>query len=95
MRYIGQFKGDLGAEFSELIFSKIEAIINSMTPLERRNPSVINGSRKKRIARGSGNKLEEVNQFMRQFEQMRKMMHQMSKMQGKGGGMNLPNMPKR
>ena len=76
-------------------FSKIEAIINSMTPLERKNPGVINGSRKKRIARGSGNKLEEVNQFMRQFEQMRKMMHQMSKMQGKGGGMSLPNMPKR
>lgn len=76
-------------------FSKIEAIINSMTPLERKNPAVINGSRKKRIARGSGNKLEEVNQFMRQFEQMRKMMHQMSKMQGKGGGMNFPNMPNR
>jgi signal recognition particle subunit SRP54 len=75
-------------------FSKIEAIINSMTPLERKNPGVINGSRKKRIAKGSGNKLEEVNQFMRQFEQMRKMMHQMSKMQGKGG-MSLPNMPKR
>lgn len=74
-------------------FNKIEAIINSMTPLERKNPGVINGSRKKRIARGSGNKLEEVNQFMRQFEQMRKMMHQMSKMQGKGG-MNMPGMPR-
>ena len=75
-------------------FSKIEAIINSMTPSERKNPGLINGSRKKRIARGSGNKLEEVNQFMRQFEQMRKMMHQMSKMQGKGG-MNMPGMPRR
>lgn len=76
-------------------FSKIEAIINSMTPQERKNPNIINGSRKKRIARGSGNKLEEVNQFMRQFEQMRKMMHQMSKMQGKGGGMSMPNFPGR
>jgi len=76
-------------------FSKIEAIINSMTPEERKNPNIINGSRKKRIARGSGNKLEEVNQFMRQFEQMRKMMHQMSKMQGKGGGMSMPNFPGR
>lgn len=78
-------------------FNKIEAIINSMTPEERKKPSVINGSRKKRIARGSGNKLEEVNQFMRQFDQMRKMMHQMSKMQGKGGGkgMKMPNMPRR
>jgi len=75
-------------------FNKIEAIINSMTPEERKNPSVLNGSRKKRIARGSGNKLEEVNQFMRQFDQMRKMMHQMSKMQGKGGGMNMPNFPR-
>lgn len=76
-------------------FNKIEAIINSMTPHERQNPAVINGSRKKRIARGSGNKLEEVNQFMRQFDQMRKMMHQMSKMQGKGGNMNMPNMPRK
>jgi len=75
-------------------FNKIEAIINSMTPEERKNPSVLNGSRKKRIVRGSGNKLEEVNQFMRQFDQMRKMMHQMSKMQGKGGGMNMPNFPR-
>jgi signal recognition particle subunit SRP54 len=75
-------------------FNKIEAIINSMTPHERKNPAILNGSRKKRIARGSGNKLEEVNQFMRQFDQMRKMMHQMSKMQGKGGGMNMPNFPR-
>jgi len=74
-------------------FSKLEAIIQSMTPDERRNPKLINGSRKKRIARGSGNRLEEVNQFMRQFNQMRKMMHKMSKMQGKGGGMGLPNFP--
>ena len=74
-------------------FNKLEAIINSMTPDERKNPGIINGSRKKRIARGSGNRLEEVNQFMRQFEQMRKMMHQMSKMQGKGSGMGLPKFP--
>ncbi len=67
-------------------FNKLEAIIYSMTPEERKNPAVINGSRKKRIAKGSGNRLEEINQFMRQFEQMRKMMHQMSKMQ-MGGGM--------
>lgn len=74
-------------------YKKIEAIIQSMTPYERKNPGSINGSRKKRIARGSGNKLEEINQFMRQFEQMRKMMHQMSKMQGKGGGMGMPKFP--
>ena len=74
-------------------YKKIEAIIQSMTPYERKNPGSINGSRKKRIARGSGNKLEEINQFMRQFEQMRKMMHQMSKIQGKGGGMGMPKFP--
>jgi signal recognition particle subunit SRP54 len=77
-------------------FNKLEAIIQSMTPQERKDPGIINGSRKKRIARGSGNRLEEVNQFMRQFEQMRKMMHQMSKMQGGGGkGMGLPKFPGR
>ena len=74
-------------------FTKLEAIIQSMTPQERKNPTLINGSRKKRIAKGSGKQLEEINQFMRQFEQMRKMMHQMSKMQGKGKGMGFPNMP--
>ncbi len=75
-------------------FNKLEAIIQSMTPAERKDPSIINGSRKKRIAKGSGNRLEEVNQFMRQFEQMRKMMHRMSKMQGGGGGgMGLPKFP--
>ncbi|MCP4438625.1 MAG: signal recognition particle protein [Aureispira sp.] len=83
-------------DIDDKAFSKIEAIILSMTPVERKNPALLNGSRKKRIARGSGNKLEEVNQFMRQFEQMRKMMFQMSKMQGKGGGRNMqmPGMPK-
>ncbi|MCH2046877.1 MAG: signal recognition particle protein, partial [Saprospiraceae bacterium] len=82
-------------DIDDKAFSKIEAIILSMTPKERKDPSLLNGSRKKRIARGSGNKLEEVNQFMRQFEQMRKMMFQMSKMQGKGGrNMQMPGMPK-
>lgn len=82
-------------DIDDKAFSKIEAIILSMTPNERKDPALLNGSRKKRIARGSGNKVEEVNQFMRQFEQMRKMMFQMSKMQGKGGkNMQMPNMPK-
>lgn len=83
-------------DIDDKAFSKIEAIILSMTLEERQDPALLNGSRKKRIARGSGNKVEEVNQFMRQFEQMRKMMFQMSKMQGKGGGRNMqmPNMPK-
>ncbi|EJF52134.1 signal recognition particle protein [Saprospira grandis DSM 2844] len=75
-------------------FNKIEAIILSMTPEERENPGVINGSRKKRIAKGSGNRVEEINQFLRQFEQMRKMMFQMSKMQAGGGNMRMPNIPR-
>ncbi|MFQ6611760.1 MAG: signal recognition particle protein [Fidelibacterota bacterium] len=57
-----------------------EAIINSMTPEERRNPQVLNGSRRQRIARGSGRSVQEVNQLLRQFNQMQKMFKQMGKM---------------
>ncbi len=56
-------------------FKSIEAIIDSMTPYERSHPEVMNGSRRKRIADGSGTKLEEVNRLLKQFEQTRKMMH--------------------
>lgn len=72
-------------------FNKIEAIIYSMTPEERSNPDLMNGKRRKRIADGSGNSIQEVNQFLKQFDQMKKMMRNMSKMQGLGksfgGGM--------
>ncbi len=61
---------------------RIEAIIQSMTMKERQNPSIINASRKKRIAAGSGNDVHEVNQLLKQFEQMQKMMKQFS-----GGGL--------
>lgn len=80
-------------DIDDTAFAKIEAIIDSMTPQERSNPGLLNGSRKKRIAKGSGNRIEEINQFLRQFDQMRKMMFQMSKMQGKGGNMKMPNLP--
>lgn len=63
-------------------FKGIEAIIHSMTPSERSNPSTINASRKKRIAKGSGTSVQEVNQLMKQFSQMSKMMKMM---QGGGG----------
>lgn len=56
-------------------FKSIEAIIGSMTPYERRNPEIINGSRRQRIARGSGTTLQEVNRLLKQFEDTRKMMH--------------------
>ncbi|MEO7444411.1 MAG: signal recognition particle protein [Ferruginibacter sp.] len=61
-------------------FKGIEAMINSMTLQERRNPDVINGSRKQRIATGSGKDLAELNQFLKQFEQMKAMMKTMNKM---------------
>nr|HMQ61912.1 signal recognition particle protein [Flavilitoribacter sp.] len=59
--------------------NKVEAIIQSMTPQERENPDLINMNRKKRIALGCGQKLDDINRFMKQFEQMRQFMHQMSK----------------
>ena len=55
-------------------FKHIEAIIHSMTPLERTNPSVLNGSRRQRIAKGSGTNIQEVNKLIKQFDEMRKMM---------------------
>lgn len=58
-------------------FSHIEAIILSMTPSERKNPKIIKASRKRRIAKGSGRNVEEVNRLLKQFEQMKKMMKQM------------------
>ncbi len=68
-------------------FKPIEAIIRSMTPLERANPEVLNGSRKKRIAQGSGTSIQEVNNLLKQFSGMRKMMRTMNKMSGVKKGM--------
>ena len=74
-------------------FKKIEAIILSMTPEERTNPDLINGKRRERLAKGSGNTIQEVNQFLKQFEEMKKMMRNFTKMSAAGGGMKA--MPKR
>ena len=69
----------------------IEAIIQSMTLKERRNPDILNGSRKKRIAAGSGRSVQEVNSLLKRFEEMKKMMKQMQGMsKGRKGKMNLP-----
>jgi signal recognition particle subunit SRP54 len=65
---------------------KIEAIISSMTFQERKNHKVLNGSRRLRIAKGSGTRVQDVNKFVKQFEQSQKMMTQMMKMGGKKGG---------
>lgn len=70
-------------DIDEKQFSKLEAMILSMTPEERSNPDVMTGTRRQRIAKGSGSTIQDVNQFMKQFEEMRKMMKMMNKM---GGG---------
>jgi len=68
-------------------FKSIEAIIHSMTPVERGNPGILNGSRRARIAKGSGTAVSEVNKLLKQFDETRKMMKMMttSKIPGKGG----------
>ena len=80
------------AEIDEKQIGRIEAIILSMTKAERTKPEIINGSRRKRIAKGSGTSVEEVNRLLKQFDQMKKMMKQLTGM-GKRrmfGGMKLP-----
>jgi signal recognition particle subunit SRP54 len=67
-------------DISDDAFKGIEAIINSMTPEERANPDLIDGGRRKRIAKGCGKEISDVNAFMKQFEQMREMMKMMNKM---------------
>lgn len=79
-------------DISDDAFKGIEAIINSMTPYERANPDIIDGSRRKRIAKGSGKDINEVNAFMKQFDQMKQMMGMMNKMKGGGMGMGMPGM---
>ena len=70
-------------EISDDAFKPIEAMIGSMTPYERRNPSCLNGSRKQRIAEGSGRSIQELNRFLKQFDDTRKMMKMVRKSGGK------------
>ncbi len=77
---VGKAIKDIDIDDNDL--KPIEAIIKSMTPSERANPEIMNGSRKMRIASGSGTSVQEVNQLLKQFEQMRKMMKSMNKMGG-------------
>ncbi|MEX2513012.1 MAG: signal recognition particle protein [Cyclobacteriaceae bacterium] len=78
----GMGKAIKGLDIDDESFIPIEAIIRSMTPQERDNPNLIDGSRRKRIAKGSGRTIQEVNNLMKQFSDMRKMMKQMNKMGG-------------
>ena len=71
----------------------IEAIIRSMTPRERADVSLLNGSRRKRIAQGSGTRVQEVNKLLKQFAEMRKMMKKMKKMQGSPLGLGRFKLP--
>ena len=75
----GMDKALKGVDVSDDAFKPIEAIINSMTPKERANPALLNGSRKQRIAKGSGTTIVELNRFLKQFEQTSKMMRAIQK----------------
>ena len=78
-----------GNQVDDGAFGKVEAIIRSMTGLERRRPQLLNGSRRKRIARGSGTTIQDVNKLVKQFQQMKKMMKQMSRKKNDKSGKRL------
>lgn len=94
----GMGKALKGLDIDDDSFKPVEAIIRSMTPKERQNPDIIDGRRRKRIADGSGRNITEVNNLMKQFEDMRKLMKQMNKMGGAKAAMSRmmpPGMGKR
>ncbi len=81
---MGGMSQQIQGQMDNKIFVQMEAIINSMTPSERANPDIMNGSRKKRIAAGSGTQIQDINRLIKQHKQMSKMMKKV----GKKGGMN-------
>jgi signal recognition particle subunit SRP54 len=87
---IGNKISDL--DIDEDAFKHIEAIIQSMTPEERTNPDILNGMRRRRIARGSGTEVRDVNQLISQFEEMKDMMKTMQKMTSQGRDVNMSNL---
>jgi len=87
---MGKQMKELKGQVDEKELARIEAIIQSMTPAERRDPSIINGSRKKRIARGSGTRVQEVNRLLKQFEESRKLMKQFADLGAKKGRRGMP-----
>ncbi len=98
----GMGKAMKGVDIDDDAFKGIESIIQSMTPKERAEPTLLNGSRKTRIAKGSGTNIQEVNKLIKQFGETKKMMHMMSnkknmanmmrQMKGMRGGMGMPGM---
>jgi signal recognition particle subunit SRP54 len=93
----GMKKMTKNLDIDDSAFAKVESIILSMTPKERSNPELLNMSRKRRIAKGCGRNIHEINLFIKQFDQMKKMMHMMSKGKGMGNmmGGGMPNLPRR
>lgn len=101
IRKMGSFKSILAmlpgvpkelkdVEIDEKKLARVDAIITSMTKRERLNPKILDGSRRKRIAKGSGNKVEDINRFMNQFAEMQKMMKSMANGKNPLGNMNIP-----
>jgi signal recognition particle subunit SRP54 len=89
---MGQFREQL-ENFDEREIDRIQAIIQSMTPAERANPKVVDGSRRLRISRGSGTQVSDVNQLVDRFFEARKMMMSMAKGGGIPGMPGMPGMP--
>ena len=87
---MGSKMADIESMVDEKQLARMEAIVLSMTPAERKNPKLLNPSRKHRIAKGAGVDIAVVNRFIKQFEQSQKMMKQMSGMMGKRGRMRFP-----
>lgn len=87
---MGRMTNEISPEVTDRQFKRIEAIILSMTPEERRHPRILNASRKRRVARGSGTTVQEVNALLKQFRQMQQMMKQLGR--GKGGMRGLMRM---
>lgn len=79
-----KIKGLENAQVDEGQMGRVEAVIQSMTPTERATPDIINANRRRRIAKGSGTSIQEVNRLLKQFDDMKKMMKQMTGMQQKG-----------
>lgn len=86
---MNRMAAEITPEMTDGRMRQIEAIISSMTPAERRHPEIINASRKRRIARGSGTSVQDVNMLLHEFRQMQRMMKQLSSGRGRGGLLGL------
>lgn len=84
---VGRLAKEIDPQTTEQQLKHIEAIICSMTPAERRDPGILNGSRKRRVAAGSGSSVQEVNQLLHQFRDMQRLMKQMQSQSGRRGGL--------